>query len=388
MSRIAKLTSRWLMNRGFTIGIDDVNAEYGLGGGKVSVEKQRITREKYETVAQYIGQYNAGTIENKPGCNAEQTLEALVNGELGHVNGHGRRSRQDGFVNRTLPHFAKGSREPKARGFVANSFYSGLEPPEFFFHTMGGREGLVDTAVKTAETGYMQRRLMKALEDLALKYDMTVRTSNSDVVQFSFGDDGLNPAKMEGSASKPLDFEYVMNYVPSSIIGLNGRPLGRALKVVHVLRLPHRCKQAREPMKEPSVGPLPDMQKGLVAVPIQRSRAFLKNEEEVCVVQTLVEAESDQYKLWPLLPCELQQLAEPCAQRFVEFVKRTQGASDLELEHVKGDVRSSIKDLARKVATKREQLGFEAGAVPHSVSTRYLCQHLRCEVRPGLADAW
>ena len=71
------------------------------------------------------------------------------------VNGHGRRSRQDGFVNRTLPHFAKGSREPKARGFVANSFYSGLEPPEFFFHTMGGREGLVDTAVKTAETGYM-----------------------------------------------------------------------------------------------------------------------------------------------------------------------------------------------------------------------------------------
>ena len=76
---------------------------------------------------------------------------------------------KDGFVNRTLPHFPKGSKEPKSRGFVANSFYTGLEPPEFFFHTMGGREGLVDTAVKTAETGYMQRRLMKALEDLALK---------------------------------------------------------------------------------------------------------------------------------------------------------------------------------------------------------------------------
>ena len=60
--------------------------------------------------------------------------------------------------------------QPKARGFVANSFYTGLEAPEFFFHTMGGREGLVDTAVKTAETGYMQRRLMKALEDLALKH--------------------------------------------------------------------------------------------------------------------------------------------------------------------------------------------------------------------------
>lgn len=41
---------------------------------------------------------------------------------------------------------------------MANSFYSGLTPTEFFFHTMAGREGLVDTAVKTAETGYMSRR--------------------------------------------------------------------------------------------------------------------------------------------------------------------------------------------------------------------------------------
>jgi DNA-directed RNA polymerase III subunit RPC1 len=58
---------------------------------------------------------------------------------------------------------------------------------------MGGREGLVDTAVKTAETGYMARRLMKALEDLSMQYDMTVRNSEQSVVQFSYGDDGLNP---------------------------------------------------------------------------------------------------------------------------------------------------------------------------------------------------
>ena len=58
---------------------------------------------------------------------------------------------------------------------MANSFYSGLTPTEFFFHTMAGREGLVDTAVKTAETGYMSRRLMKALEDLFTHYDSTVR---------------------------------------------------------------------------------------------------------------------------------------------------------------------------------------------------------------------
>ena len=66
-------------------------------------------------------------------------------------------------------------RTPNGRGFVANSFYSGLTPTEFFFHTMAGREGLVDTAVKTAETGYMSRRLMKALEDLFTHYDSTVR---------------------------------------------------------------------------------------------------------------------------------------------------------------------------------------------------------------------
>ena len=61
----------------------------------------------------------------------------------------------DGFFDRTLPHFEKGSKYPEAKGFVKHSFYDGLSPTEFFFHTVGGREGLVDTAVKTAETGYM-----------------------------------------------------------------------------------------------------------------------------------------------------------------------------------------------------------------------------------------
>ena len=78
---------------------------------------------------------------------------------------------------RTLPHFPRGDKTPAAKGFVASSFYSGLSATEFFFHTMGGREGLVDTAVKTAETGYMSRRLMKSLEDLYMHYDGTVSCS-------------------------------------------------------------------------------------------------------------------------------------------------------------------------------------------------------------------
>jgi DNA-directed RNA polymerase III subunit RPC1 len=135
---------------------------------------------------------------------------------------------QNGFVDRTLPHFEHGSLTPQAKGFVANSFYSGLTATEFFFHAMGGREGLVDTAVKTAETGYMARRLMKvrvgtklvpttwdywsnwrfhqALEDLSVQYDSSVRNSENTVVQFVYGDDGLDPDKMENNG-RPVDLD-------------------------------------------------------------------------------------------------------------------------------------------------------------------------------------
>lgn len=88
----------------------------------------------------------------------------------------------NGFFDRSLPHFEPYSKYPASKGFVSNSFYDGLNATEFFFHTIGGREGLVDTAVKTAETGYMQRRLMKALEDLSVKYDETVRTSTEHII--------------------------------------------------------------------------------------------------------------------------------------------------------------------------------------------------------------
>lgn len=118
----------------------------------------------------------------------------------------------NGFENRSLPHFERHSRSPAAKGFVGNSFYSGLTPTEFFFHTMGGREGLVDTAVKTAETGYMQRRLVKSLEDLCLQYDNTVRNSNGDIVQFSFGGDGLDPTYMEGNGC-PVELKRVLENI-------------------------------------------------------------------------------------------------------------------------------------------------------------------------------
>ncbi|KAF4749028.1 pre-mRNA-splicing factor syf2 [Perkinsus olseni] len=249
LGRLSKLSARWLGTRGMSFGIDDVTAS-----PEIEAFKKEQVAEKYAYVDEKIEEYKQGKLPLKPGCDAEQTLEAVINGELGKIRNSvgdrlekvlprfnkprimaqcgskgspinlsqmivclgqqnvGGQRIQNGFVNRTLPHFKKFSKTPQSRGFVEDSFFSGLNPFEYFFHTMGGREGLVDTAVKTAETGYMQRKLIKALEDLGLKYDMTVRTSDGTVVQFVFGDDGLNPAMMEGK-SKPLNFEHTMNHV-------------------------------------------------------------------------------------------------------------------------------------------------------------------------------
>ncbi len=96
-----------------------------------------------------------------------------------------------GFARRALPHFLKDDNSPQPRGFVFSSFYKGLKPHEFFFHSMGGREGLSDTAVKTSRTGYIQRKLVKSLEDLIIRYDGTVRDSKNNFLQKMYGEDGF-----------------------------------------------------------------------------------------------------------------------------------------------------------------------------------------------------
>jgi len=246
MGRLAKLSARFIGDRGFSIGVDDVTPSDSM-----LKLKQRILTEGQKAAEEQIEAYKSGKIRLKPGCDALQSLESEVNGILGKIRENcgkealgainyrnsalcmaqcgskgsplnisqmiaclgqqsvGGSRIQDGFVNRTLPHFPVGSLSPAAKGFVANSFFSGLTATEFFFHTMGGREGLVDTAVKTAETGYMARRLMKALEDLSMQYDQTVRNSEQTVVQFRYGDDGLNPQLME-KGDRPVDYNRTL----------------------------------------------------------------------------------------------------------------------------------------------------------------------------------
>jgi DNA-directed RNA polymerase III subunit RPC1 len=243
MNRVAKLSARWLANQGFSIGIDDVQP-----GSQLRKEKELTVEKGYADCDSNIRLSKHGKLPNQPGLNDSETLEAKLSGILSKIRDDvgqvcfnelskynapmimslcGSKGSKinvsqmvacvgqqiisgsripNGFGDRSLPHFAKNSRIPAAKGFVRNSFYSGLAPTEFFFHAVSGREGLVDTAVKTAETGYMSRRLMKALEDLHCNYDLSVRDSVGNVVQFYYGDDGLDPASMEG-ADIPVEFD-------------------------------------------------------------------------------------------------------------------------------------------------------------------------------------
>ncbi|GLU11714.1 hypothetical protein SLE2022_284390 [Rubroshorea leprosula] len=253
MNRLAKLSARWIGNHGFSIGIDDVQPQKTL-----TDEKANTISGDYKKCDEQIQKFNEGKLELKPGCDAAQTLEANITEILNQIRDKtgkvcmrelhwrnsplimsqcgskgspinisqmiacvgqqsvGGRRAPNGFIDRSLPHFPRKSKTPAAKGFVANSFYSGLTATEFFFHTMGGREGLVDTAVKTADTGYMSRRLIKALEDLNVHYDNTVRTAGGCIVQFIYGDDGMDPAYMEGKNGFPLNFNRLLMKVKAT----------------------------------------------------------------------------------------------------------------------------------------------------------------------------
>tara|TARA_B100000963_G_scaffold361863_1_gene400382 strand:+ start:1808 stop:6334 length:4527 start_codon:yes stop_codon:yes gene_type:complete len=146
---------------------------------------------------------------------------------LGQQNVDGKRIPY-GFENRTLPHYTQFDDGPLARGFVENSFIGGLTPQELFFHAMGGRVGLIDTAVKTSQTGYIQRRLIKGMEDLLVTYDMTVRNNKGKIVQYSYGDDGIDPVKVENQFFNlvNMSLEDIYNHftIPRDVKKVNSSP--------------------------------------------------------------------------------------------------------------------------------------------------------------------
>ncbi len=139
---------------------------------------------------------NAGIIMTKTGARGSSLNIGQMTAVVGQQSVRGKRVMR-GYRERALPHFKVKDPSPKARGFVYSSYRDGLDPVEFFFHSMGGREGLVDTAVRTQQSGYMQRRLINALEHLRIEYDSTVRNSIGDIIQIRYGEDGVDPAKSD-----------------------------------------------------------------------------------------------------------------------------------------------------------------------------------------------
>ncbi|MEM2915692.1 MAG: DNA-directed RNA polymerase subunit A'/A'', partial [Candidatus Bathyarchaeia archaeon] len=154
-------------------------------------------REKAGEVADSdFNMNNAGVIMTRSGARGSTMNIGQMTACLGQQSVRGKRIMR-GYVERALPHFHTGDPSPKARGFVYSSYRDGLDPIEFFFHAMGGREGLVDTAVRTQQSGYMQRRLVNAMEHLRVEYDETVRDSAGDIIQFKYGEDGVDPARSD-----------------------------------------------------------------------------------------------------------------------------------------------------------------------------------------------
>ena len=156
----------------------------------------KITQDVQSNLTNNIDKNNKIYDMIKSGSKGNATNILQMTSMVGQQDQEGKRIALS-FDNRTLPHYLKYETMPESRGFIVNPFVKGLTPTEFFFHAMSGREGLCDTAVKTAKSGYIQRKLVKTTEDLKIGYDLTVRTANNSIVQFKYACDGFSPSFIE-----------------------------------------------------------------------------------------------------------------------------------------------------------------------------------------------
>ena len=234
LNKITRLLKLFITMRGFSYPYDQL-----VLSPKAETKIKKTMEKIQKKIDEHIENYRKGTLPRLPGQTLQESFEIYIMHELARARDEaGKIADQDftidnsgivmtrtgargsslnigqmvacvgqqsvrgkrimrGYVGRALPHFVEGDPRPKARGFVYNSYQTGLDAIEFFFHAMGGREGLVDTAVRTQQSGYMQRRLINALEHIRLEYDGTVRDSAGDIIQFMYGEDGVDPAKSD-----------------------------------------------------------------------------------------------------------------------------------------------------------------------------------------------
>ena len=163
-----------------------------------------------EIAGEHLGLENSAVIMAKSGARGSMLNLSQMSGCVGQQAVRGERIHR-GYQFRTLPHFKKHDLGAAAKGFVASSYKKGLNPTEYFFHSMGGREGLVDTAVRTSRSGYMQRRLINALEDIKVEQDGTVRQAGGQIIQFIYGEDGVDPTRSLNG--KAVDLNRIINEI-------------------------------------------------------------------------------------------------------------------------------------------------------------------------------
>ncbi|HLD02129.1 MAG TPA: DNA-directed RNA polymerase subunit A' [Candidatus Nanoarchaeia archaeon] len=235
IGKVFRLGIATLLKRGFTTSVLDSDLP-----ADIRVKVTEMLHDSYKKADEFIELYNKGKLEALPGKTEDETLEAkilevlnkvrnkigdLIRGSsndsnhtiimaksgargnmlnlammsacVGQQDLRGQRINK-GYRGRTLSIFKKGDLGPEAHGFVKNAFKTGLSPAEFFFHAMTGRDALMDTALRTPKSGYLYRRLANALQDLKVEYDGTVRDANKNVIQFKYGEDGIDVSKSEG----------------------------------------------------------------------------------------------------------------------------------------------------------------------------------------------
>ncbi|MGB8133913.1 MAG: DNA-directed RNA polymerase subunit A'', partial [Nitrososphaeraceae archaeon] len=234
LDSILVMLKTFITHRGFTYGYSDLWLSEDT-----RKEIETVIEKAYQKVYDLIRQYNEGSLPLTRGLAPEEALELYVVNELSRARDRAGRTAdrafpddnsgiimastgargstlnigqmtaalgqqsirgkriQKGYHNRSLPHFKKNDPNPDSKGFIKSNYRDGLSPLEFFFHAMGGREGLVDTAVRTQQSGYMQRRLINALEHLKIEYDHTVRDPHGNIIQYLYGEDGVDPAKSD-----------------------------------------------------------------------------------------------------------------------------------------------------------------------------------------------
>ena len=282
---LQNIVTEYMKQSAFSVGISDLITDTKTNDKIVS-----IISEKKNDVKELIDQVKIGVFENNSGKTNEEEFETKVTNILSKAqNEAGREALKNlssdnrfvvmynagskgseiniqqmtaclgqqnvdgkripyGFEHRTLPHYTKYDDSAVARGFVESSYINGLSPQELFFHAMGGRIGLIDTAVKTSTTGYIQRRLIKGLEDLMVNYDMTIRTNKNKLVQFSYGDDSVDTVKVENQDLPIVDMSIQDIYAHFAVI--DDKSKSKAISGMFVKSVYTRQKKQQDELNE------------------------------------------------------------------------------------------------------------------------------------------